>query len=61
MSQPVLIPLDSFGCMDKVGYRASLSDAERVILTLACSDINGPTDCFALGSSRTRTKHGTSA
>ncbi|KAN0126975.1 hypothetical protein V8E52_000615 [Russula decolorans] len=23
------------------------------------SDINGPTDCFALGSSRTRTKHGT--
>jgi len=23
------------------------------------SDINGPTDCFSLGSSRTRTKHGT--
>lgn len=30
-------------------------------LTLAAwtSDINGPTDCFSLGSSRTQTKHGT--
>ena len=43
-----------------IGFPCQLPP-KRVKLTLACSDINGPTDCFSLGSSRTRTKHGTSA